>query len=116
MWKGTTQAMQKHTGDVHTRIMKKNYATVPNWWFHIILVVMLALSLLTCEGFGKQLQLPWWGVLLALAMAFGFTLPIAVITATTNTVPQSLPIYIKSQLLSFKNKHTYAPTKISFQL
>ncbi|KAG5550964.1 hypothetical protein RHGRI_009399 [Rhododendron griersonianum] len=87
MWRGTTQAMQEQIGDVHTRIMKKNYASVPNWWFHIILAVMLALSLLTCEGFGKQLQLPWWGVLLACAMAFGFTLPIAVITATTNTQP-----------------------------
>ncbi|XP_058210957.1 oligopeptide transporter 1-like [Rhododendron vialii] len=87
MWRGTTQAMERQIGDVHTRIMKKNYASVPNWWFHIILVVMLALSLLTCEGFGKQLQLPWWGVLLACAMALGFTLPIAVITATTNTQP-----------------------------
>ncbi|KAI8557437.1 hypothetical protein RHMOL_Rhmol04G0011000 [Rhododendron molle] len=87
MWRGTTKAMQEQFSDVHTRIMKKNYATVPNWWFHIILVVMLALSLLTCEGFGKELQLPWWGVLLACAMAFGFTLPIAVIAATTNTQP-----------------------------
>lgn len=112
MWRGTTQAMKEQIGDVHTRIMKKNYASVPNWWFHIILAVMLALSLLTCEGFGKQLQLPWWGVLLACAMAFGFTLPIAIITATTNTVPCTiLPIYIKSKLLSFKNnKHTYACT------
>ncbi|XP_078430058.1 oligopeptide transporter 7-like isoform X2 [Wolffia australiana] len=35
----------------------------------------------------NQLQLPWWGVLLACAIAFFFTLPIGIITATTNQTP-----------------------------
>ncbi|XP_022848367.1 oligopeptide transporter 1-like [Olea europaea var. sylvestris] len=71
-------------GDVHTRIMKKNYAAVPDWWFYVILAVVFALALLACEGFGKQLQLPWWGLLSACSIAFFFTLPIGVIQATTN--------------------------------
>ncbi|GMP52113.1 hypothetical protein CsSME_00018060 [Camellia sinensis var. sinensis] len=86
MWKGTAVALQKQMGDVHTRIMKRNYEEVPSWWFYTILAVTLALSLITCEGFGRQLQLPWWGILLACAMALFFTLPIGIITATTNQV------------------------------
>ncbi|KAI3466402.1 hypothetical protein Pfo_023065 [Paulownia fortunei] len=70
--------------DVHTRIMKKNYETVPEWWFYIILVVVFCLSLLACEGFHKQLQLPWWGLIMACGMAFFFTLPVGIIQATTN--------------------------------
>lgn len=112
MWSDTKEAIQKKVGDVHTRIMKKNYASVPNWWFHIILVAMLALSLLTCEGFGRQLQLPWWGVLLACAMAMFFTLPIAVITATTNQVPKScpshkIPIIVLQEYASMRIHKTY---------
>jgi OPT oligopeptide transporter protein len=66
--------------------MKRNYKIVPQWWFHVMLILVTALSMYTCEGFGRQLQLPWWGLLLAMAMAFAFTLPIGVITATTNQV------------------------------
>lgn len=75
--------------DVHTRIMKRNYEAVPQWWFHLMLVLVVALSLFTCEGFGRQLQLPYWGLLLACAIAFTFTLPIGIITATTNMVKLS---------------------------
>ncbi|KAL3508347.1 hypothetical protein ACH5RR_027748 [Cinchona calisaya] len=80
----TATALKEKQGDVHTRLMKKNYKAVPNWWFHAILIVVLALSLLTCEGFGKQLQLPWWGLIFACGIAWFFTLPIGLIQATTN--------------------------------
>ncbi|KAJ1410818.1 Tetrapeptide transporter, OPT1/isp4 [Sesbania bispinosa] len=84
MWKKTTAALKGQGGDVHTRIMKKNYEQVPEWWFVTILVIMVIMALISCEGFGKQLQLPWWGVLLSLVIALVFTLPIGVIQATTN--------------------------------
>ncbi|XP_021818053.1 oligopeptide transporter 1-like [Prunus avium] len=87
LWKKTTGAMKNQVGDIHTRLMKRNYESVPEWWFQTILVVMVALAIYTCEGFGKQLQLPWWGVLLACAIALSFTLPIGVILATTNMQP-----------------------------
>lgn len=87
MWKKTTSALrEKGFGDVHTRLMKKNYEQVPEWWFVSILALMVVVALITCEGFGKQLQLPWWGVLLSLVIALVFTLPIGVIQATTNMV------------------------------
>ncbi|KAL7088462.1 hypothetical protein ACP275_13G128600 [Erythranthe tilingii] len=77
-------SFQDKFGDVHTRLMRKNYEPVPQWWFHSILIFVIAVSLFACEGFGRQLQLPYWGVLLAMALAFIFTLPVGVITATTN--------------------------------
>ncbi|MCH96450.1 oligopeptide transporter OPT family protein, partial [Trifolium medium] len=84
MWKKTTSSLKNQLGDVHTRIMKKNYEQVPEWWFVTILILMFMMALVACEGFGKQLQLPWWGILLSLAIALVFTLPIGVIEATTN--------------------------------
>ncbi|KAG5254721.1 oligopeptide transporter OPT family protein [Salix suchowensis] len=84
MWKKTTTAVKDEFSDVHTRIMKKNYAVVPQWWFAAILVISVALSLVAVEGFDHQLQLPWWGLLLACFIALIFTLPVGVVQATTN--------------------------------
>ncbi|XP_057438703.1 oligopeptide transporter 5-like [Lotus japonicus] len=84
MWKKTTSAMKSQLGDVHTRIMKRNYEQVPEWWFLSILILMAMMAFVACEGFGQELQLPWWGILLSLAMAALFTLPLGVIEATTN--------------------------------
>ncbi|XP_030442110.2 oligopeptide transporter 1-like [Syzygium oleosum] len=85
MWKKT--AGGGHLRDVHTRLMKQNYEAVPQWWFHTILIIVFGLALWVCEGFGKKLQLPWWGLLLACGIALLFTLPIGIITATTNISP-----------------------------
>ncbi|KAG9448542.1 hypothetical protein H6P81_008507 [Aristolochia fimbriata] len=87
LWRRTTAMAKDQFGDVHTKMMKKNYKSVPQWWFQVVLVLMVALAIFTCEGFGKQLQLPYWGVLLACGVAFFFTLPIGIINATTNQQP-----------------------------
>lgn len=71
--------------DIHTRLMSK-YKQVPEWWFWCILVGNIALTIFACEYYNEQLQLPWWGVLLACAIAIVFTLPIGIITAITNQV------------------------------
>ncbi|CAN6812796.1 unnamed protein product [Brassica oleracea] len=84
IWKKTTTATKDKFGDVHSRLMKKNYQAVPQWWFIAVLVASFAFALYTCEGFDKQLQLPCWGLVLACAIAMFFTLPIGVIQATTN--------------------------------
>lgn len=62
------------------------YRQVPEWWFWCILVTNIALTIFACEYYNDQLQLPWWGVLLACVIAFFFTLPIGIITAITNQV------------------------------
>ncbi|EOY11966.1 hypothetical protein QUC31_001588 [Theobroma cacao] len=87
MWRKTKSAVKDKFSDVHTRLMKKNYDEVPDWWFYVVLVSTMVLSIFVCEGFGKQLQLPWWGVLLACAIALFFTLPVGIIQATTNMQP-----------------------------
>ncbi|KAF6145113.1 hypothetical protein GIB67_013464 [Kingdonia uniflora] len=87
MWRRTTKSVNSQVDDVHTRLMKQNYKQVPQWWFHVILVLMVGCALFACEGFNKQLQLPWWGILLACCLALFFTLPIGIIQATTNIQP-----------------------------
>ncbi|MCO5596992.1 hypothetical protein L7F22_051064 [Adiantum nelumboides] len=72
--------------DVHTRLMEK-YADIPQKWWSFLLVGSVGLSLIVCLVYKDQVQLPWWGLLLACVLAAGFTLPIGVITATTNLTP-----------------------------
>jgi hypothetical protein len=74
-----------HSGkvDVHTRLMR-NYKDIPTWWFHILLLLSFALSLALCIFMKNEVQMPWWGLIFAAALASIFTLPISVITATTN--------------------------------
>ncbi|KAK1307214.1 Oligopeptide transporter 7 [Acorus calamus] len=66
---------------------QKKTMDVPEWWFVCILAANIALTVVACEYYNDQLQLPWWGVLLACALAIFFTLPIGIITATTNQTP-----------------------------
>ncbi|XP_074591008.1 oligopeptide transporter 5-like [Curcuma longa] len=87
LWRQATSTASEKFLDVHGRIMKANYAAVPQWWFHLLLLLVTALSIYTVEGFGGALQLPYWGILLAIAMAFFFTLPVGIIAATANTMP-----------------------------
>ncbi|KAK4273865.1 hypothetical protein QN277_017177 [Acacia crassicarpa] len=87
IWKQTRRAFEgTKTIDIHTRLMKK-YKQVPMWWFIVILVVNLALVFFSVQYYIESLQLPWWGVLLACGIALFFTLPIGIITATTNQQP-----------------------------
>ncbi|KAK7840336.1 oligopeptide transporter 1 [Quercus suber] len=90
LWKQTASATKDNYTDVHARLMKKNYKQVPQWWFCTILVLRVALAMFACEGFDKQLQLPWWGLLMACGIALFFTLPIGIIQATTNTLVGTL--------------------------
>uniref|UniRef100_A0ACD5UUZ3 Uncharacterized protein n=1 Tax=Avena sativa TaxID=4498 RepID=A0ACD5UUZ3_AVESA len=85
MWQRYKESF-KGKPDVHTRLMRK-YQDIPNWWFYLLLAASMAVSLVLCTVFKEEIQLPWWGLLLACVMAFIFTLPISVITATTNTTP-----------------------------
>lgn len=72
--------------DIHTRMMDK-YADIPWQWWAILLFGSVGLSMVVCIVFKDQVQLPIWGLLLACVLAAGFTLPIGIITATTNLTP-----------------------------
>ncbi|KAJ0986916.1 hypothetical protein J5N97_005272 [Dioscorea zingiberensis] len=81
-WRQFKESKKGGTPDIHSKMMNK-YESVPQWWFHAIWIPTLGLSMLVCEGFGKQLQLPFWGVLLAVFMVFIVILPLDAIAATT---------------------------------
>lgn len=86
VWEQSKSSFNEKTMDIHTKLMAK-YKQVPEWWFVIILMANIAATLFACQYYNDQLQLPWWGVLLACALAFIFTLPIGIITAITNQTP-----------------------------
>ncbi|XP_047315163.1 oligopeptide transporter 4-like [Impatiens glandulifera] len=72
--------------DVHTRLMRK-YKDIPSWWFHLLLGITFSVSLILCIFLKNEVQMPWWGLVFACLIAFFFTLPISIITATTNQTP-----------------------------
>ncbi|PON59621.1 Tetrapeptide transporter [Parasponia andersonii] len=80
------RASVKGKDDIHTRLMK-NYQDIPSWWFYLLLAVTITVSLALCIFLKKEVQLPYWGLLFAAALAFIFTLPVSIITATTNQTP-----------------------------
>ncbi|XP_008239237.1 PREDICTED: oligopeptide transporter 7 [Prunus mume] len=86
IWEQSKASFKEKEMDIHTRLMQR-YKQVPEWWFVVILLVNIAVTIFTCQYYNDQLQLPWWGVLLACAIAIFFTLPIGIITAITNQTP-----------------------------
>ncbi|KAK1565061.1 hypothetical protein Q3G72_017913 [Acer saccharum] len=87
IWEQSKASFQEKGMDIHTRLMRR-YKQVPEWWFVCILLVNIAVTIFSCEYYNDQLQLPWWGVLLACVIAITFTLPIGIITAITNQTPE----------------------------
>lgn len=86
IWRQSRSAMNTMKVDIHTRLMR-NYKQVPQWWFLILLVGSAVLSLTVSFVWKEEVQLPWWGMLFAFALAWIVTLPVGVIQATTNQVP-----------------------------
>ncbi|KAL1358124.1 oligopeptide transporter 7 [Arachis hypogaea] len=86
LWEQSRSSFKEKKRDIHTKLMRR-YKQVPEWWFVSILIVTIAATVFACEYYNEQLQLPWWGVFLACAIAIFFTLPIGIITAITNQTP-----------------------------
>ncbi|KAA0042392.1 hypothetical protein IC582_028737 [Cucumis melo] len=86
IWKQSRAAIKNAKLDIHAKLMQ-SYKQVPEWWFLILLFGSIALSLLMSFVWKDTVQLPWWGMLFAFAMAWIVTLPIGVIQATTNQQP-----------------------------
>nr|CAG8445277.1 4059_t:CDS:10 [Entrophospora candida] len=70
----------RHEGDdIHYRMLKR-YEDIPNLWYASIFVTMLSIAITLCYVSGSEL--PWWGLLLAVALACVIVLPIAQIWGT----------------------------------
>ncbi|CAM0135682.1 hypothetical protein VKS41_005340 [Umbelopsis sp. WA50703] len=70
--------------DVHMRLMKA-YPEVPSWWYYTTYVVAFGISFGVIYAW--PIELPWWGLILSLALSAIFILPIGIITAITNQTP-----------------------------
>lgn len=84
IWKRAITS-RRNPPDIHIKLMYK-YEDIPQWWFYTLLVPTLSISFALCEFYKEQVQLPWWGLILACAFASLFNLSISVITTTTNKV------------------------------
>jgi OPT family small oligopeptide transporter len=67
--------------DVHMAMMLK-YKETPQWWYVLLFVIMLALSLFTCLYWPTGFT--WWAILLAVAFSTVMALPIGIVQAVTN--------------------------------
>ncbi|KAK4371548.1 hypothetical protein RND71_011023 [Anisodus tanguticus] len=86
IWKQSRAAVKNVKADIHTKLMQ-SYKQVPQWWFLVLLIGSIALSLTMSFVWKEDVQLPWWGMLFAFFLAWFVTLPIGVIQATTNQQP-----------------------------
>ena len=68
LWKRTRNT-NPEPKDIHGKLIDK-YPEVPLWWFSILLVIMVAMGFATVLVWDTQL--PWWGYVLALAIASFF--------------------------------------------
>ncbi|KAJ3410399.1 hypothetical protein HDV05_003833 [Chytridiales sp. JEL 0842] len=79
--------------DVHAKLMSA-YPDVPDYWYYGLLIVNVILGILVCEYGG--FDLPWWGVLLALALAGVSMIPLGIIQAITG---QPIGLNVMSEFL-----------------
>ncbi|KAH6996142.1 OPT oligopeptide transporter protein-domain-containing protein [Ilyonectria sp. MPI-CAGE-AT-0026] len=79
--------------DVHSRLMKR-YKDAPLSWYLITFLSMTAIGIFVVEYY--PVHLPWYGLLLALAIGAIFFIPNGIIMAVTN---QHSSIYLICQLI-----------------
>ncbi|UPK96738.1 hypothetical protein LCI18_007673 [Fusarium solani-melongenae] len=79
--------------DIHSKLMKK-YKDAPLSWYLITFLSMTAIGIFVVEYY--PVHLPWYGLLLALAIGAIFFIPNGIIMAVTN---QHSSIYLICQLI-----------------
>lgn len=67
--------------DIHKRLMN-NFKEAPDWWYLALFVVSLALSFVAVLCF--ETQLPWWGLVISLCIAFVNFVPQGLLEGITN--------------------------------
>ena len=79
--------------DVHNRLMKR-YEDAPISWYLAMFIAMLAIGIFVVEYY--PVHLPYYGLLLALAITTIMFLPVAIVMAITN---QHSSLYLIAQLV-----------------
>lgn len=86
---------QSHGGeDIHKRLMN-NFKEAPDWWYLILFVISIALSFACVCHYPTQL--PWWGLIIALLIAFVNFLPQGLLEGITN---QHVGLNIVTELIA----------------
>ena len=67
--------------DIHMKL-NKVYKQAPDWWYLVLGLIMFGVAIGTCEGWDTQM--PWWAVILSMAMAAVFFVPCGIIQAVSN--------------------------------
>ncbi|KAF8264244.1 OPT oligopeptide transporter [Lactarius quietus] len=67
--------------DVHSQLMSV-YKEVPDWWYLSLFFIMFGFGVAAIEIW--HTELPVWAFILALVIAFAYTIPIGIIQAMTN--------------------------------
>lgn len=73
---------QRHGGeDIHKRLMN-NFKEAPDWWYLVLFVISIVLSFVAVCCY--ETQLPWWGLIIALCIAFVNFVPQGLLEGITN--------------------------------
>ncbi|GMK60094.1 hypothetical protein CspeluHIS016_0903110 [Cutaneotrichosporon spelunceum] len=79
MWRISTEP-----DDIHMKLMRK-YREVPDWWYGVIFVLCVTMGIVSVKVF--HTGLPVWGYFVAIAMAWTYIIPVAIIFAMSNLEP-----------------------------
>ncbi|BGP17800.1 hypothetical protein JCM10213_001699 [Rhodosporidiobolus nylandii] len=85
-WKDIRDAVTRsdRTGDIHVEMLERSYPSVPRTWYLAIFLANFCAAVVLLTLY-PVLQLPVWGLFLAVLIAVAFLPPIGVISAVTNT-------------------------------
>lgn len=92
--KASNDDMISGAEDVHCRLMR-SYPDVPMHWYLLTFIIMLMIAIFVVEYY--PVHLPWYGVLLALAITSILYIPVGIVMAITN---QQSSLYLICQLIS----------------
>ncbi|KAF9354442.1 hypothetical protein BGX26_007721 [Mortierella sp. AD094] len=84
IWNAWKSATGDANRDIHVKMMDV-YPEVPQAWYAIFYVLMLALSLFVISEY--SLGLPWWGLIVGVAFGWALTLPVCAMQAITGFSP-----------------------------
>lgn len=81
IWNRFRNVTKEEEEDIHSRLMAR-YKAVPVWWYGVVTVIMLGMSLGVCLGYSTHFS--WWAFFVALLIPAIWYVPIGTVSATTN--------------------------------
>ncbi|RMD43048.1 hypothetical protein DV735_g2078, partial [Chaetothyriales sp. CBS 134920] len=90
---GTRRRQSSNGLDVHNRLMAR-YPDAPMTWYLLTCVTMIAIGIFVVEYY--PVHLPWYGLILALAITTCLFIPVGIVMAITN---QHSSLYLICQLI-----------------